>query len=950
MDEHVLEAYIINASRHTEQSPVAEWVPLPTDAEKMKAVFDRLGIDGGDPEQYAVTGYASPADGLAEHLKPGESLDELNYLAALLTRQHDEDRDKLAAAVIHGDHAGSLQDIINLTHNLDCYWLYPTVHNTEDYGYYLIDTLDDLELPEAAKQYFDYKAYGRDAVREDGGSFTDYGYIYNNKNNFNVWYEGRDVPEEYRITPQQPTRPNPEKMDMDAIGTRQAAILTAQPPEPQPVKPLVLTGQNNAERMKEITDKLEAGIQALFSSEQYADYLKAMSKFHNYSFNNTLLIVMQKPDASLIAGFNKWKDKFDRNVKKGEKGIKILAPAPFKVKKEMERIDPQTQRPVVGRDGKPVTEEVEVTVPAFKPVTVFDVSQTEGKELPDIAVDVLTGDVEQYKDFFAALEKTSPVPMAFEKIDSGANGYYHQEEKRIAIQEGISELQTVKTAIHEIAHAKLHAIDKDAPNEEQRPKIDRRTREVQAESVAYAVCQHYGLDTSDYSFGYVAGWSGGKEVAELKASLETIRAAASELITEIDGHFAELQQQREAAAPIMDKASPEQRQALDDEVRKTLQMFVDDDMNAHGQLTQGTLDAIAVQGYAYQDGQLVKAQTAPEYEYRMHSNPRTIGEENRSFIQAYEKKDGQLVPDKVVFIGTPDEARQRLDELIGSTAPDVIAADLFDLMRDFDPAFMQKYAGERDKQVALSAESLKSNDTFHMEAILLNIVQDGGTEEIRQRAAALTARLDAFKEQNNTYSIYQLIGGAETRSYRFEPLDRLQAAGLAVDRGNYDLVYTAPLSDIDTLEDIYRRFNLDHPKDFTGHSLSVSDVVVLRHGDKQTAHYCDSYGFREVPQFLQERQREKENPLKTAELSTEQNENMIDGRINNTPSVGELEAKVKAGETISLSDLAAAVKNEGKAERGRQQKKPSIRAQLRPDKDAAARKQEARNKNLEREV
>jgi hypothetical protein len=358
-------------------------------------------------------------------LKPGENLDELNYLAALLTHQRDEDRDKFAAAVAHGDHAGSLQDIINLTHNLDCYWLYPTVHNSEDYGYYLIDTLDELELPEAAKKYFDYKTYGHNAVLEDGGSFTDQGYIYNNKNTFSEWYKAHDVPEEYRITPQQPTRPDPEKVDMDAIGTRQAAVLTA--PPPQPVKPLVLPGQNNAERMKEITDKLEAGIQAVFDGEQYAAYLKAMSKFHNYSFNNTLLIVMQKPDASLIAGFSTWKNEFERSVKKGEKGIKILAPAPFKVKKEMERIDPQTQRPFIGRDGKPVTEEVEVTIPAFKPVTVFDVSQTEGKELPDIAVDALTGDVEQYNDFFAALEKTSPVPIGFEQIDSGANGYYHHE-------------------------------------------------------------------------------------------------------------------------------------------------------------------------------------------------------------------------------------------------------------------------------------------------------------------------------------------------------------------------------------------------------------------------------------------------------------------------------------------------------------------------------------------
>ena len=563
----------------------------------------------------------------------------------------------------------------------------------------------------------------------------------------------------------------------------------------------------------------------------------------------------------------------------------------------MERIDPQTQRPVTSGDGKPVTEEVEVTIPAFKPVTVFDVSQTEGKELPDIAVDALTGDVERYKDFFAALEKASPVSIGFEQIDSGANGYYHHEDKRIAIQEGMSELQTVKTAVHEIAHAKLHAIDKDAPEEEQ-PKVDRHTREVQAESVAYTVCLHYGLDTSDYSFGYIAGWSSGKEIAELKASLSTIRTAASELITEIDGHFAELQKQREAAAPVMDTASPEQRQALDNEVRQTLQMFVDTDMKTHGQLTQGTLAAIATQGYAYQNGQLVKERAAP-------------------------------------LIDTPD----------------VLAADVFDLMRDFDPEFMQKYADRRDEQITATLHDIQNGNTISIAGTLIYISQDENTPaSVRARADDLMRRIDDYKELNNTFSIYQLKGGEETRPYRFEPLDRLEMAGLSVDKGNYDLVYTAPLSDIDTLEDIYRRFNNDHPKDFTGHSLSVSDVVILRHGDRQTAYYCDSYGFREVPQFLQERQRQQENPLKIAELSTEQNENMIDGRINNTPSVGELEAKVKAGETISLSDLAAAVKNESRTERGKSQKKPSIRAQLKADKDAATRKREVKNKNLEREV
>ena len=279
--------------------------------------------------------------------------------------------------------------------------------------------------------------------------------IYNNRNTFTEWYDGRDVPEEYRVTPQppQPERPDPSKVEMDAAAPGQRTAQTAeQPQEPRPVIPIVLTSEKPAEKLKEITDRLEQGIAELFDSERYREYLKVMSKFHNYSFRNTVLIAMQKPDASLVAGFSAWKNNFERNVMKGQKGIKIIAPSPYKIKQEMQKIDPHTQKPVIGKDGKPVTEEKEVTIPAYKVVSVFDVSQTEGKELPDIAVDELTGDVDRYKDFFAALEKTSPVPIAFENIEGGSHGYYHLEDKRIAINEGMSELQTLKTAIHEIAH------------------------------------------------------------------------------------------------------------------------------------------------------------------------------------------------------------------------------------------------------------------------------------------------------------------------------------------------------------------------------------------------------------------------------------------------------------------------------------------------------------------
>ena len=289
----------------------------------------------------------------------------------------------------------------------------------------------------------------------------------------------------------------------------------------------------NAQQVREITDKLEQGIKELFESERFKEYLRTMSKFYNYSFNNTLLIAMQKPEATYVAGYTSWQRNFDRQVMKGEKGIKILAPAPYKAQEEREKIDPVTQKPVIGADGNAVTETVEVLRPAFKVVSVFDVSQTDGKELPDIIVDELKGTVENYEAFFDALKQESPVPISFEDIPGCAKGFFSPVESRIAIQEGMSEIQTVKTAIHEIAHAKLHAFkpdEKTAPED----RKDRHTKEVEAESVAYTVCQRYGIETSDYSFGYIAGWSSGKETKELKSSLDTIRKTAAEMIEGID--------------------------------------------------------------------------------------------------------------------------------------------------------------------------------------------------------------------------------------------------------------------------------------------------------------------------------------------------------------------------------------------------------------------------------
>ena len=548
---------IDSRSRFETGEPGGVWLSIPTTTEQLHAAMKSVGITTDNPQDFFINGFADteehPFD-VPLAVIQGSTIDELNYLGKLLEMQGDGDRDKFTAAVTLGEHAGSVKDLINLAQNLDCYWIYPTVRSEADYGYYLIDELDELELPEEAKKYFKYEEYGHDAVKKDRGQFTEQGYIYNNGNTFSEWYNGRenDIPKEYKVMSfPEPERPAPDKLEKDEAAPEQEepqpGTPTGSPPPPRPVNPIILTADKPAEKIKEITDRLEQGITELFDSERYKEYLQVMSKFHNYSFNNTLLIAMQKPDASLIAGFNAWKNNFGRNVMRGEKGIRILAPSPYKIRQEVEKKDPQTGKTVIGTDGKPVMETKEIQIPAYKVVAVFDVSQTEGRELPSLSTNELTGDVEQYGDFFTALEKTSPVPIGFEKIEGTAHGYYHLEEKRIAIDEGMSELQNLKTAIHEIAHAKLHDIDLNAPQEGQPDRPDRRTREVQAESIAYTVCQHYGLDTSDYSFGYVAGWSSGRELAELKSSLETIRATAAEIINSIDGHFAELTKAREAA-------------------------------------------------------------------------------------------------------------------------------------------------------------------------------------------------------------------------------------------------------------------------------------------------------------------------------------------------------------------------------------------------------------------
>ena len=1180
MEQPILSGYLSNLGKYTEGRPAGEWVSFPTTAEHLKEVFDRIGIDGKNYGELHITEYQSSIAGLAGKLTELESLDELNYLSELLKMQFDDDREKFVAAMAYGDHTRDLQDIINLAQNLDCYWLYPSVQSEEDYGHYLIEELDELELPEEAKNYFMYEEYGRDAAINDGGRFTEQGYIYNNRNTFTQWYDGRDVPEEYRVTPQPPVQEK-EQADLDASAV-QPALAIEQPP----VLPIILSSEKPADKMKEITDRLEQGILGIYESDRYADYLRTMSKFHDYSLNNTILIAMQ--GGNLVKGYKQWEKEFDRHVKPGEKAIKILAPSPFTVKKQVEKIDPDTQKPVFDKDGKPVTEEKEIKIPAFRVVSVFDVSQTEGKELPTLTYE-LTGNVEQYKDFFAALEKTSPFAMGFEALSGGVKGRCNYEEKRIIINEGMDELQNIKTAIHEIAHATLHDIDKDAP---ERP--DRRTREIQAESVAYAVCQHYGLDTSDYSFGYIAGWSSGKELAELKGSLETIRSTAAKLIDTIDGHFVEIQQAQdkeqttEQAQPEAEAAAPELPEETAPVQEKEAQTEPEADTVANSeapQTTQPGQAAPAAPYYTINEAAAKRAKDANSFsdykqgsataEYRHYVDEAVqLAERQKQRVDPmyHEKIDSLLdtyarklaanmnkgyeidarVPSILIAGGSNFPTRKKekqnaardsnyrewqdiqgLLDKIRSTGMGGISADdpqavqklekklesleksqetmkavnayyrkhkTLDGCPHLSPEQLEKlkadmasswHLGDKpfatwalsnnsaeirrvkdrikslsqqkeigfvgwefdggkveanteanrlqiffeDKPDEATREALKSNgfrwspkagawqrqlasnayyaadyikaiapltgekpteiqrahiraqkeaaqkepkqeaiykvhanprsdsrDNLYLlqayipqedgKAKVGDVLYTGTPEKCRELMAQLTAgeltqgevkELYAKAQEKDTFSIYQIKGGDETRDLRFEPYDRLIAAGHRVDVKNYTLVYSAPLTPGMSLEDIYTRFNIDHPKDFKGHSLSVSDVVVLHQNGQDTAHYVDSLGYKDVPEFLQPK-----NYLKAAEQTTEQNYNMIDGQINNTPTAAELEEKAKAGEQISLAEYAEALKTDKGRGKPAKQEKPSIRAQLKAAKEQTPKKQ-ARQKTQDLE-
>ena len=1308
----VFSIFLDNRAEAQTGGPHGYWLSLPTSAEQVQEALKEIHITADNQQDLFIGGFSAPEEKpleLPEDLIKAASVDELNFLAVQLQRLDAVELAELNAAMQSPAKMQTIGQLLDYAENTDCFVLINAKDNRSLGEYYLNDS-GLFVVPDPWKPAIDTERLGSFIANEEQGTFTDYGYILRTNDKWQRVHEGRPVPEEYRVM----AYPAPEILREESKVQPEAAAPTK---APQPVTPILLNGQNSAERMKEITDRLETGIQELFESERYKAYLTTMSKFHSYSFNNTLLIAMQ--GGQLVAGYNKWRDDFHRNVRKGEKAIKILAPAPFKAKKEVQKLDAQG-RPVMGKDGKPVTEVKEIQVPAFKIVSVFDVSQTEGEPLPSIGVEELTGSVERYGEFFKALEQTSPVPIGFEDIPGGSHGYYHLTEKRIAIQEGMSELQTLKTAIHEIAHSKLHAIDPEAPAIEQADRPDSRTREVQAESVAYAVCQHYGLDTSDYSFGYVAGWSSGKDLKELKASLETIRATAHELITTIDGHLAQLQKERQAqqeqpqAAPleqaaeqpdpdsVFSKLPPEQQQEMTDSVKAMLQTLIEADLKSTGEVSQGAKEAAQAQGFTIAgDGTLEQAEAPQEAAYRLkngdylyiqtsetgydytlygpdykeldggqldnpglslveagkeilaiHERPAgtmepltgdglddfleateqanaipqpqawngidgllngkpfmpeaspadraaalielaeknapRLGSEERQLIVAYAEavgdtdkviglinrlceqgyelqkgqmdsfvkseigseivvanaqrqiaqnpaaepvvtilwsesphlKDGQQMPlheaeavfkeldsarrhereqpgytghwyDKTKFRidftmqGQPDsyEGRQDFGDGDGSLiqhirgyheyyaqdeswknhvlhheGPEAWEADKAQrdmLLHEFVP-YMELHcnlaAMEQEAQRPLrSGETLTPEQTAYFNAVLDYVkecrpllnqgqyhlpeppqladfdqnLQDYKKQieaELEQEAAAAGLTVEEYVASDYeapaqpNFSIYQVPPGPEGRDFRYRSYEDLQADGLSVDRKNYQLVYTAPLDKDTTLDEIYRRFNIEHPADYKGHSLSTGDIVVFRQDGKQTAYYVDEGAdYRQVPEFfaqpekqltpdecmtgeqiqtprgrfyLTDRSREQmeaagygfhhqsedgrylimangtrafaipaqqESHIKTAEMSTEQNYNMIDGMMNNAPSMEELEARAKAGEQISLLDVAEAAKAEAKKPKQtrkttQKQKKPSIRAQLAAAKEEQKKKPPAREKSKEMEV
>ncbi|MGM9590231.1 MAG: YodL domain-containing protein [Faecousia sp.] len=703
--------------------------------------------------------------------------------------------------------------------------------------------------------------------------------------------------------------------------------------------------QSSRDRLKEITASIEDGIKELFQSETYAQYLQTMSRFHHYSVNNQVLIHMQKPDATLVAGFNKWKNQFGRNVIKGEHGIKIIAPTPFKKKIEQEKLDPDTQLPMLDADGKIITEEKTIQIPMYKPVTVFDVSQTEGKPLPQLAHD-LSGNVANYDVFMEALRRSSPVPISIEVMGGGMDGYFDLEHQDIAIRKGMSEVQTVSAVIHEMAHALLHNRTKDT--EEKTPELSRSTEEVQAESISYAVCAYYGIATGDNSFGYIASWSKDKTLPELRESLEVISKTADGLINDIDRHYAEILKEREAELIAAEPAMAMER------------LYAVDDRYLHVQRTDTGVD------YTIYDKASMKELDGGQLDMEIS----TLAESALEICNSH--GIGQNAPLQVADIGILDELQAAQDAVI-AIEPPVQENPEPETDTPADPAISVEarnaYGYTDDAMLPLTKERamelferdvpvylLYGDNTEAMAFEQTEILNHDGIfgidradwEAVKEQFPVATEnRWQKAFQQNpaDSYCIYQLRRDPELAELRFMNSQYLREHGLEPAFDHYEAVYSGSLpSDGSTearLDDLYMKFNTAHPQDFTGHSLSVSDIVVLKQQGAVSSHYVDSVGFVQFPAFL------PDNYLKNAEMSMEDDYGMIDGIINNGPKE-QPETKPKAPDLSALFEAARQVVQEDKqvSEPG---KKPSVLAMLHAPAPSRSEKT-AQTKSAERDL
>lgn len=793
------------------------------------------------------------------------------------------------------------------------------------------------------------------------------------------------------------------------------------------------------QKVKEITDKLEAGLKELFESEKYKSYLSTMSKFHNYSFNNTLLIAMQKPEATLVAGYQAWQKNFERHVNKGEKAIRILAPAPYKIKEERDKLDPVTGEMMFDENGMPQKEETEVTIPAFRAVSVFDVSQTDGKPIPELEVNELLSTVEGYEDFVQALMNISPVPIAFEDIPGDSKGYFSTAEKRIAVQENMSESQTLKTMVHEVAHSMLH--DKEVNQSMDIPVKDRNTKEVEAESVAFTVCQHFGIDTSDYSFGYIAGWSSGRNMKELKSSLDTIRKTASELITGIEGAMQELQLNREmeqehgkesillvhnedfseynlvsvrgmdsaeliSALSTMNEedksnissyleskgawttelADEQTEEAEEYHIDVRYNMDTDELIDVKERVEQPIDTNLSVMGQAEQLINQLEAEknifTSEErnlivnYAYKLDdmNKTRELAEklaEKLAYREQYVQQDVALtiidakaeidaLPDPMIGLSEMREYGYQWNEMLPLTQEKALELFEHDLhvyllhtdgteslaesrerIEEHEGIFgveketWNKALKQQTKITLILMDEQEREYTYPYPVVAVDIEEMGGdrtavfktsepisdtdvaeihnafygtdlefeiekelgitwVESINYEDGSVITPEMARKEQllyasTDKYGIYQLKPNLELDSLRFEGTESLKRMGITKDNfdaikpENYTLLYVGELSELQketqgaTLEAIFEKFNLDHPEDFRGHSLSVSDIVVLHQNGQNTAHFVDSFGYTEIPDFLREQTPEKEEMQDTSGHNVQKTEPEIDG-------------------------------------------------------------------------